>query len=637
VHLDRPWIALAAAAAALVVLVLLDRLRRRPVVLLVASLALFPESVEVTRAAERSRRREWRDLVLRSLAALAFAVALGGPSLEGAERGGRRVRAVLGRGASLSGREPTGQTRLELARAELARALEKLAPEDRVDLALVPPSVDDPESGLSPEDAVRALERGRTVAAPGELAQATAVLAATAGELARDPSRALPALVVLDREPAAGSVPDELRRVARIALVGSPLPNHGIVALASGRDELGRERLLAAVRNASPATAPVRLEVVSARDTSDLGRGVLIVRELEVPPGATERVIIDDADLLSRTNATEVRIADGSGIGDRALALRPSDAPVRVAVAGELGHAVVTALRSCEGVTVELFPEGTPPLRGFDLTVERVLRDDQPAPHGACVFVCPPPEAGGVVPAKLELGARARSLVPAAVAADLASALAPVRSVRREPPPNLGELEPIVASGGVPLLAASGKDRGGSLAVYVGFDLASRAVEDGWARDASFPLFWAELVERVRERPDAPPALECHPTGAPLVLPRPADALPGAPLEVILPGEPARVRRIHGSSFVPLEAGVYRVRADGAKSEALFAAALLDPGTQDLRGGKTRPFDAETLALLERRDAPLRRASLVPIWALLGLAFVAAAWALGTSERQRAR
>src|SRR5437870_4666948 len=129
--LERPLLALLVAALAIVVLLVLDRLRRRPVVFVVASLDLFPESAEAARAEASSRRRAWRDLVLKALAAASFALALGGPAIEGAALSGRRVRVLLARGASLAAREPGGASRLDLAKGEVRRVLERLAPADR--------------------------------------------------------------------------------------------------------------------------------------------------------------------------------------------------------------------------------------------------------------------------------------------------------------------------------------------------------------------------------------------------------------------------------------------------------------------------------------------------------------------------
>lgn len=638
-QLERPLLALALALAALVLLAILERMRRQPVVLLVASLDLFPESAEVANAAAQSRRREWRDLLLRALAAVAFALAAGGPSVEAGEPSGRRVRVLLARGASLAAREPVGRSRLDLARDEVRRALERLAPEDRVDLGLLPPGLDAPEAGLSPAAAIRALDSVAAVAAPGDLASNAAPLAAAASDLARDPAHALPALAVVDRAPAPGSLPAELLAAARLATVGSPLGNRALVALGSRRDETGRERLLGAVANLAPTSAKVEVELRLARDPGELARAAARPFSLELAAGETRSFLFDDAAVLAAATVAEARLVgeDALALDDRVLALRPALVPVRIAIAGDLGRPVETALRACEGVSVELFPEGQAPSRGFDLTVLRAERDDEPAPLGACVFVCPPTQ-GALEPRGLRVAeARARTLCPSVLGGesagglDLAAALARVGRVRPEPPRNLGALEPVlVASEPVPttLIAASPAARAGALAVYLGFDTRAAGVVDVWARDASFPRFWAEIVERVRERPEEPPGLSVEPTGRALALPRPADASPGAWLEVVPPGEPPRAHRARGGRWVPLEAGLHRVRAEQARGEALFAAALLDPATSDLRQAAARPFDDATLARLAERGGERARASLAGLASVLGLALAAAAWVL---------
>jgi hypothetical protein len=177
----------------------------------------------------------------------------------------------------------------------------------------------------------------------------------------------------------------------------------------------------------------------------------------------------------------------------------------------------------------------------------------------------------------------------------------------------------VSASDGTVLVGA------GAGVFYLGFDLP-RATGGTWAGHPSFPRFWANVVERARERPEHPSELVVHPTGIELVLPRPASAGPRTPLRV--DGVPAS-----GGRFVPLEVGVHRVRSEGGTDETRFAAGLFDLEESDLRGAKERPFtEAELAPFRERSDQP-ERVALGGAFASVGLALALAAWGLSAARR----
>jgi hypothetical protein len=627
VTFDRPPLAFAVAILAIVLLALLDRLRRRPVVLVVASLALFPETAEVATAAARSRRREWRDLVLKCLAACLLALAAGGPRLPRGAGAGRRVRILLARGASLRAREGKG-TRFDLAREEARRALAALAPEDRVDLHLAPVADDEPRGALDPDAARAALDQVRLVDAPSALEARAALLSAAASELARDAS-ALPVFVISDRPAASLAFAPELAAAARFAVVGEPHANRGIVALASRRDERGKETLLAAVTNAADEPATLTLTLRLAAGPDDPG-GETIARTLSLAAGET-RIELVLADALARTGAVFASLSgeDALAVDDRVIALRAADAPVKIAIAGNLGAPLETALRSVPGTTVETFPEGEAPVTGHDLTILSWKDDSQRQPRGSVVFVCPPEPAAPVVrPLRADL-----ALIDAWFpGTNLVEGLEGVSVVRSGVPTGL-PFKPLVKDASGHTLLGASAPTPDTFFLYVGFALP-RSSREPWASTPSFPRFWANVVERVRERPAEPAELRAEPTGEPLALPRPADAEPGDALSVTAPSGRARLVQ---DRYVPLEAGIHRVRAEHGKASVAFAAALRDPGTEDLRSARGAPFTRAVLALLQRPSTARASASLAWLLALLGLAFAGAAWALEGQAAQAPR
>ncbi|HZU97202.1 MAG TPA: BatA domain-containing protein, partial [Planctomycetota bacterium] len=455
--LERPWLALGTGIAAILLLWILDRLRRRPVVLLVASLDLFPENAERARDSERQKKRAWRDLLLRMLAALALALAAGGPSLEHGRSRGRLVRVLLDRSASMAAKEASG-TRLELARAELARALANLSSDDRVELHLEPPDVDEPAETLSPGEAAKVSVR--VVGAPGHVKERALRLAPASAD-------DLPLLVVSDEKPEA---------IAGVAWasVGTPLANVGITALASRRDPAGHESLLVA----TSARATVEITVGTHVETRVVEGSAVA----SVPSGAGEaRARIQGEDALS--------------LDDEAVALRAFDAPLRVVVEPGLGAPLETALRSIPGADVVVSDERS----GGDVFFLRYVAGDKDPPRGFQVYFGP-----------------AEDEVPGVTFVDHTrvgehdfAAFFP-RKVAHEVPKDVSVPEHVVDSGDHHVVAF------GPRAVWIGTPPPPSG--DPWARDPGFPRFFAWVLEHVRAY--VAEDLVVHPTGSPLDLPR---------------------------------------------------------------------------------------------------------------------
>jgi hypothetical protein len=570
VTLERPLLALALALGALIVLYVLDRLRRRPVLLLVASLELFRKTAETESAAEATSKRAWRDLVLKGLASLALALAAGGPELAHGRSAGRRVRVLLDRSASMAAREPAG-TRLDLARAELGRVLEALGDDDLVELHLEPPGEDEPSRALSRSEARAFVPRVLSV--PSRVRERIDLFAAAASD------KALPLLVVTDRE--LGPLPAELAPWVALARVGSPLENAGITALASRKDEHGAEQLL--VATSSPATVELRMG-------SKVKRVPVAGSAIEPVPPGVDRV---EARILRPGAGHDALSSD-----DVAIALRESDAPLRVAVDPALGAPLEAALRAVPGALVHAGVEAT----GNDVSF-LPWRDNLDAPTGFQVYFAPA-DTDVVGPVTIDPALepyRLADFIPKRVHAE--HPLADTKSLVRD------EKDHVLVGLG-------------PRSAWIGFD-APREVRGTWAGDPSFAGFLAFLLERVRAL--VPLDLACHPTGEPLTLPRPPDAAPGARLVVT---DPSNVAHPSGPRFIPLEAGVHSVRAEGGTKTVDFSAALLDPATEDLSGGLTRPFGPAVTAALAARSEARAGAPLAWLAALLALALAALAWSL---------
>src|SRR5581483_2517525 len=90
--------------------------------------------------------------------------------------------------------------------------------------------------------------------------------------------------------------------------------------------------------------------------------------------------------------------------------------------------------------------------------------------------------------------------------------------------------------------------------------------------------------------------------------------------------DPLGRKRESGPRFTPLDPGIYTVSAEGAKVEARFSAALLDPVTEDLTRAATTPFAAGALASLGTRPASRESAPLAWSLAILALVLAALSW-----------
>src|SRR2546423_1822978 len=83
---------------------------------------------------------------------------------------------------------------------------------------------------------------------------------------------------------------------------------------------------------------------------------------------------------------------------------------------------------------------------------------------------------------------------------------------------------------------------------WIGFELPA-SFQDPWARNESFPRLFARLLEHVRAL--EPEDLACHPTGRPLLAPRPLDAPLAASPCSATPRPRSRARASSAASSAP--------------------------------------------------------------------------------------
>lgn len=475
---------LLAAPVALLLLWLLERLRRRPVELVVADLTLFASTPEVEAAARARRRRLGLRWLLLALAALSLSAAAAGPSAGGPASGPLVVDLVLDAGVTSGARDGAG-TRLDRHRAALEAVLDRLRPDDRVRVHVVPgpPGA----SRLAPADARAVLRAAVPTAAPADLA----------GLLARLGPRPEPLVVVAtDRALPPGG--------ALVLVAGGPAPDRGLVALE------GDERALRATVASWGAPGEVEVEL-AARGPDGVERTT--TRRATCPAQGAVRVAWSDEDGLP-AGAVEARARllgqDALPTDDVAFA---AAAPPRrrVGLAGAVGPATRRALAAVPGTSlVELAPGAAAGLApgALDLLVVDALPDLLP---DVALAVVPSalPRVGTVTGGTVT--GRAVALGPDAFRWTLAEAArAPVVVDALGPPPRgLADAAPLLVAGQAPLALVRGLGRRLVLVLTCPPERAP-----GLTGSELFPLLWGEALALATPGGDG--RLAAHPCGTPL-------------------------------------------------------------------------------------------------------------------------
>lgn len=469
---------LLAAPVALLLLWLLERLRRRPVELVVADLTLFARTPEVEAAARARRRRLGLRLLLLALAAASLSVAAAGPSGPRAPDGPLALDLVLDAGVTSGARDGAG-TRLDLHRAALEALLDGLRPDDRVRVHVVPgpPGV----SSLSPAEARVVLQAAVPTAAPADLE----------GVLLRlGPRRSPPVVVATDRAVAGAGL---------LLVAGRPAPDRGLVAL-EGDDQALRATV-------ASWGAPGEAEVELAARGPD-GAERTITRRVTCPAHGATRVAWTVADgLPAGAVEARARLLAGDALPTDDVAFAAAAPPRRrVGLAGTIGPATRRALLAVPGTTlVELAPGELAP-GGLDLLVVDALPDLLPDVALAVVPAALPrigTVTGGTVTGR-EAGAGPFrwTLAEAARAPVVVDALGP-------PPRGLADATPLLVAGQAPLALVRGAGRRLVLVLTCPPERAP-----GLVASELFPLLWGEALALAAPGGDG--RLAAHPCGVPL-------------------------------------------------------------------------------------------------------------------------
>ncbi len=569
----------------LVPLVLLYVLKRRRETKVVGSTLLWEQALRDLRA-----ERPWRRLVpqvallLQALAIAAGALALARPVGAGAVPSGAHVAVVVDVSASMAGRT-RGERRIDRARALASSLVESLPPGGRMMLL----EAGSEASVLAPltSDASTLRRALGQLAVRGASADLEGAVALAAERLRGAPAGSHVLLLTDGAEDGeialAAEVPVEVRRV--VPEQDAPVVNTGIVA-ADCRPAPGDAADAADVfvRVAHVGDAPVDVFVTASID----GGPVVASRRLSVEPDGTASAVMratfppDEAGRAPIVRLQLSRAADEAGMDDDLdlddVAVVPSPGRQRLPVF-LVGDAPAPVLRVLQA---------DPRLELFETTLARLARrgPDQPPLDGLFVYtgeVPDEPPAGDsivIAPAadrvfELEVGAEV--LAPRIVTWDEADPR--LRFV------SLGELQLIslrpLRGGGQRLVET---DRGAAIVgiarpdgetTVLGFDPAA----SNWPRQASFVVFFRNLLQRARRRRDAG-GIAPGTLGEPLRIPAPD----GTPVVVTTPaGHRIEAVSRGGLAVVPVaaEPGVYRAKVAGRELHAL--RSLLDPGESDLR------------------------------------------------------
>lgn len=591
---------LALAAVPVLVALSLWRWRRREVV--VSSLLLWRDVATAWRQTPHARQRRRLDplVALRVAVALAVTAALCAPVWLRPARLARRVVVVVDRSASMAARRPDGLSRWQACRGELMKLLVRLRGDDRVDVVAVPPPEVRPiPLDLGPGDAravLLALEASDAAVEPKELVRAAA-------DALR---RCVGASVVVATDAALDGLPAG----AHVLAAGGPMRNLGITAFAARAARDGRHEVLVTVSNASPEPAAAGVRLFA--DGREAGR-----RAIAVGPGASEPLIFEAK--LGAAAVLEARLdgRDALAADDRAwLARRPDR--LRVALLGDDSPYLRRALGVQSGVELvepaELPAEAVP--RGCGLAVY-VHAVPAKLTGGSVVAVAPAGPVGGLRPGPLVaagegVAAARRDPLMAAVRLDGV----PLGRVRKAATP--AAFEVLAGTEGVPLI---GRWReGGTRLTYVGIDPAA----SDWPLDASFPVFWANVVAEAQGREAGQ---------GEFLTARPAEAIAvGGEGEVTLVEPGGSRRTLAAGVFRPETVGLHRIAA--GKQERTLAVSLLAE-RETLAPGEAVALPADAV------DEAERGAARAVAWRLGGWAALAAlvlavlhGWASGRGLRK---
>ncbi|MGH8933597.1 MAG: vWA domain-containing protein [Egibacteraceae bacterium] len=544
----------------------------------------------------RPDRTFW--LVLAAL--LVGIVALARPALPVTAALGDHTILVLDASASMLADEG-GPTRLELARREAQRLVERAGPAQLLSVVEAGPrgrvllSASDDQVAAS-----RALRSIQAAQAPADLADALTLAASL-----QRPNQETVTHLFTD-----GVVPAE----------AAPLAPAGLIVNALGQD---RPNLAVAHLQAVPAGGGAATAFVQVRNFGLLGTDARLVldviegdttvpvadrRVTLAPRGAADLVVpvdhrpAENALLRARVEPVGVDVtgadqADALSLDDQAWAALSGPREVQALVAGPENVFLAAALGSVPGVEVTSAYGVPEDLTGIDLlVVDRIAAPPQPRVPTIYVAPAAPPE-GITVAGELELPALTFQDPDHGLMADVdLSGVAIAKAQALQAP----ALRAVASGPSGPLLLAG--RLGPTPVVYVGFDL----LQSNLPLQVAWPVLTANAVAWLTGPPASAPAI----AGAQTVLTPPA-GITG--IQVTPPGGPATRLDLAWPQLVADRVGVWTVEYD-APPEVLEALALpaplvvnADPADSDLsrpRPGPDTPTDTARVAGTTAPQAP---------------------------------
>jgi len=548
-----PWGLLGLLSVPVLVALSLWRRRRREVA--VSSLLLWRQVAAAQRAAPPTQRRRRVDplIALRLAVALVLTGAMCG--LLWLRRGAptRRLTVVVDRSASMAMRRPDGRSRWQACLDELRPLLGRLGPRDQLVPVLVP-AYRGAASGAEPDAVGLAKELGAV--APSDVAVREQELVEAVRQAAPTATDALVVVATDDRL-------EGLPAWARPLATGGAAANRGIVAFAARRRRDGTHEVLVGVAATPPARGEV--EVVLRGDGRELGR-----RQVAVAAGGRGQAVLEAA-------LGDVDVLEAHLVGDDALAadnhawLARRTRRVRAAWVGDASPALRRALAVQEGVdVVEAAADALP--ADCDLVVYYGTAPTRLPARGTVAVVAPRGPVGGLRPAgQVEAGV-AMVVAPRdpLMAAVRLEGVRIGRVARVTVPENFDTL---ARAGDVPLIGRWRQGR--ATVVYVGIE-PSRG---GWALSASFPIFWANVVD-VAAGGGRRGELACVRPGEPCGV-----GPVGEPVEI--DGPDGRRLEVAGGVLLPQRVGLYRVRPKGTAARAV-AVSLLSEAETTAQGCEAR-------------------------------------------------
>ncbi|MHC4598002.1 MAG: vWA domain-containing protein, partial [Planctomycetota bacterium] len=245
---DRTWVF--AFLVPLIALVLLAHLlKARRVSIPVPSLIPWTRLKERAAPGARRKKRFSSRLLLQILFLGAAILAASGPWWSGEAPAPGTILVLFDRSASMNAPSDEGGSRLEAARRALAGLLADAPGDTKIRLRCLPP-LSGGDLEFPAKDAGKRLKSVRPSDAPGSL---SAMLQTRGGEDRTSDG----VLIVSD---GIGPIPP-ISKNARLLLVGGPCPNVGIEKFTVEGLEDGRFRVFLRVRNASPRSRSVPLEM----------------------------------------------------------------------------------------------------------------------------------------------------------------------------------------------------------------------------------------------------------------------------------------------------------------------------------------------------------------------------------------